>query len=262
MNALLLQQITSNPIPCGSPMVESHAIIAYSAAILCGCLTLACVYVAWIRRRTHRFAGIINNCLFDARGVYGHCYGQHQQFGAVTTWHRVQLLALSFLPCAWFCLASFTLAAKRYQQLAAFHRASSGPTSLVFIFLPHEYIISRPSSLYSSGTITLGFAGKVIQVMVVAGSVVALMNLERTNRAAVSTLRWRVKYVLLGCATILATRFTLAREALIYGSIAPSIDTISTAAVAISVVLIMVGLLRDGSFNIDLYPSIKSSVVP
>ena len=247
-------------------MVESHAIIAYSAAVLCGCLTLACVYVAWIRRQ-RLVALLVLSITASLMLVESMAIAMGERIStssAVTTWHRVQLLALSFLPCAWFLFSLFY--ARGQSVISNWQRSIVlvlALPPLVFIFLPHEYIISRPSSLYSSGTITLGFAGKVIQVMVVAGSVVALMNLERTYRAAVGTLRWRVKYVLLGCATILATRFYTGSQALIYGSIAPSIDTVSTAAVAISVVLIMVGLLRDGSFNIDLYPShqvISSSI--
>jgi len=247
-------------------MIEFPAIIAYSAAVLCGCLSLACVYVAWFRRQRPIALLIlaVTAALMLVESMAIATGERASNSSAIATWHRVQLLALSFLPCAWFL---FSLFYARGQGVIGNWRRSIAMVlalpPLVFIFLPHEYIVLGPSSLSSSGTITLGFAGQVIQVMVIAGSVVALMNLERTYRAAVGTLRWRVKYVMLGCATILATRFYNASQALIYGSIAPSIDTISTAAVAISVVLILVGLLRDGSFNIDLYPShqvISSSI--
>ncbi len=247
-------------------MVESHAIIAYSASFLSGCLTIACVYVAWFRKQRPIALLVlaIAAALMLVESMAIAMGESTSNSSAVATWHRVQLLALSFLPCTWFL---FSLFYARGQGVIGNWRRSIALVlalpPLVFIFLPHEYIILSPSGPYNSNTITLGFAGQIIQLMVVAGSVVALMNLERTYRAAVGTLRWRVKYVLLGCATILATQFYTGSQALIYGSIAPSIDTISTAAVAISVVLIMVGLLRDGSFNIDLYPShqvISSSI--
>jgi len=239
-------------------MVGSNAITAYSAAILCGCLTIACFYEAWSRRQRPiaLLALAMTAALMLVESMAIAMGERASNSSAVITWHRVQLLALSFLPCAWFL---FSLFYARGQGVIGNWRRSIALvltlTPLVFIFLPHEYIISSPSSLYSSGTLTLGVAGQVIQVMVVTGSVVALMNLERTYRAAVGTLRWRVKYVLLGYATILATRLYTGSQALIYGSIAPSMDTISTVAVAISVVLIMIGLLRNGSFDIDLYPS-------
>lgn len=239
-------------------MVGSNAITAYSAAILCGCLTIACIFVAWFRgqRPIALLALALSAALMLVESMAIAMGERASNSNAVMTWHRVQLLALSFFPCAWFL---FSLFYARGQGVIGNWRRSIALvltlTPLVLIFLPHEYIISSPSGLYSSGTITLGFAGQVIQLMVVAGSVVALMNLERTYRAAVGTLRWRVKYVLLGYATILATRLYTGSQALIYGSIAPSMDTISTVAVAISVVLIMIGLLRNGSFDIDLYPS-------
>ena len=189
-------------------MVESHAIIAYSASFLSGCLTIACVYVAWFRKQRPIALLVlaIAAALMLVESMAIAMGESTSNSSAVATWHRVQLLALSFLPCTWFL---FSLFYARGQGVIGNWRRSIALVlalpPLVFIFLPHEYIILSPSGPYNSNTITLGFAGQIIQLMVVAGSVVALMNLERTYRAAVGTLRWRVKYVLLGCATILAT---------------------------------------------------------
>ena len=47
---------------------------------------------------------------------------------------------------------------------------------------------------------------KILNVLVLVSTVLILMNIERTFRAAVGTMRWRIKFLVLGLGVIFGAR--------------------------------------------------------
>jgi hypothetical protein len=59
-------------------------------------------------------------------------------------------------------------------------------------------------------------AGKIVNVAILVGTVLVLMNLERTFRSAVGTMQWRIKFLILGLAVIFGARIYTRSQALVF----------------------------------------------
>ena len=65
-----------------------------------------------------------------------------------------------------------------------------------------------------AGDLRLGWAGIVLYAFLLIGSILVLTNLERTFRAAVGTMRWRIKFMVLGVGVLFAVRIYTTSQAL------------------------------------------------
>jgi putative PEP-CTERM system histidine kinase len=81
------------------------------------------------------------------------------------------------------------------------------------------------------------------------------MNLERTFRASVGTMRWRIKFMLLGLGALLIVRLYTSSQALLFRHIDPNLENVNAAALFIGGILIVRSLRRTGKFQLDVYPS-------
>ena len=81
------------------------------------------------------------------------------------------------------------------------------------------------------------------------------MNLERTFRAAVGTMRWRIKFMVLGLGVLFAVRaYTSSQALLFHGGDLPS-RSVNSAALLVACSLILRSLFRAGHFDVTIYPS-------
>ncbi|MBS1858203.1 MAG: PEP-CTERM system histidine kinase PrsK, partial [Acidobacteria bacterium] len=106
-------------------------------------------------------------------------------------------------------------------------------------------------------------AGKVLNVILLVVTLWILTNLEQTFRSAVGTMRWRIKFVVLGLAVIFGTRLYVRSQALLFSSYDPHWPGIESSALLIGCVLLVVAYVRTGFAEIDVYPSravLRSSV--
>jgi len=103
--------------------------------------------------------------------------------------------------------------------------------------------------------IGLGWSGVVIHGILLLGGVLTLMNLERTFRASVGTMRWRVKLVILGLGILFAVRIYTSSQALLYRSVRPFTEGMDECALIIACLFIGVSILRTRVFGIEVYPS-------
>ena len=81
------------------------------------------------------------------------------------------------------------------------------------------------------------------------------MNIERTFRAAVGTMRWRIKFVVLGLAVIFGARIYTRSQALLFSDYSPSQLIVESTALLIGCALIAVAYVRTGFNEIEVYPS-------
>jgi len=101
----------------------------------------------------------------------------------------------------------------------------------------------------------LGPAGKALNLWLLLSSVVILMNLERTFRAAVGTMRWHIKFVVLGLSVIFGTRIYVLSQAALYSTIPLNLSAVEPSALLLGSVLMTISLLRSRLAEIDVYPS-------
>ena len=114
-------------------------------------------------------------------------------------------------------------------------------------------VLVRPNS--SELWISFSPAGKVVNVAILVGTVLVLMNLERTFRSAVGTMQWRIKFLVLGLAVVFGARIYTRSQALVFSGHYNSLTEVEAIGLLVGCVLLGVGYFRSGFREIDVYPS-------
>lgn len=178
---------------------------------------------------------------------------------AVARWQNLAFVAMAFLPGLWL-LFSLTYARgnsgeflSRWSVVVAC--AFIVPLTLALL-CPDEIIsaIGQPSDR-SQRMLRLGFAGSALNLIFLLGTILVLMNLERTFRAAVGTMRWRIKFVILGLGVLFTVRAYTSSQALLYRGGDLSLPAVNAGALLLASLLILRGLLRAGHSDVSIYPS-------
>src|SRR5437868_2383733 len=103
--------------------------------------------------------------------------------------------------------------------------------------------------------ISFSSAGKLVNVAILIGTVLVLMNLERTFRSAVGTMQWRIKFLVLGLAVIFGARIYTRSQALVFSGHNNSLTEVEAIGLLVGCLLLGVGYFRSGFREIDVYPS-------
>jgi putative PEP-CTERM system histidine kinase len=178
---------------------------------------------------------------------------------AYVAWHFLRLCSLALLPVLWlaFSLSYARGDARKFlrQWRLALLAAVVLPLLAVTVFRRHLIVAVMRDGADPGPTLMLGAAGVAVYFFLLVGSVAALMNLERTFRAAVGTMRWRIKFMLLGLGALLIVRLYTSSQALLFRGIDPQLENVNAGALFIGGVLILRSLFRAGRFQLDVYPS-------
>ena len=233
------------------------AFISFLAAAVAGALS-AFMIIRAPRSRVHRLfaAGLLLLALVQlcdaltARSLHPL---------EVLFWQRVRFLPLAFAPGFWL-LFSLSYARGNSEEFLARWRPV---TRAVFLLLPAiviifwRYMFSSmvAPELDSPWLLVLGTPAKAIHVLNIVVCVAVLANLEGTLRASTGTMRWQIKFMILGLAVIFAAQVFLSSQALIYSSLDLSLATFDASAILVGSAFILWALVRSRDLNIDLYPS-------
>lgn len=129
------------------------------------------------------------------------------------------------------------------------------PTSLVLLGMDSlAHLRPHPGKPFQ-WVVSLDWAGFLLHVAILLAMIGALVSLERTYRASVGTMRWKIKFMLYGMGTLFAARFFTSSQIVLTQEIDPSLETINAVALFACCLLVSRSVLRKGSFEIDLYPS-------
>lgn len=217
-------------------------------------------WVVWRDRRTpanHLFAAGV--CLF---GIEGILVALSVDAGGAAEAIRLQQWASvtrGLAPGIWL---AFSLAYSR-GNATEFLRRWCTVLGAAFL-LPLLVVVTAFDSLvvdaqidFESGywLFQLGLPGVVIRVFLLMASVLVLLNLERTLRAAAGTQRWRVKLVVLGVGLLFAVRIYTSSQVMLYRATEPFLDAMNAAALGAACALVLVSLIRTRVFGIEVYPS-------
>jgi putative PEP-CTERM system histidine kinase len=239
--------------------MNSATLFAYISAILAGALAFT---VAWNERRSVVYLSfIIGMAIFVLETVFN---GISLDVASLTTapdilkWQTRRLWMLSLLPGAWlFCSLSYGRG--NYRE---FLRRWKFVLLGMFV-VPPIIAVSQSDRLISSikclpnghWMIELGLPGVIVVFLFLAGGVLILMNLERTYRASVGTMRWRIKFMILGLGVLFVVRCYTASQMLLYHNYDLSLQAVDTGALCIGCLLLLRSLFRTGHFAMDVYPS-------
>ena len=101
----------------------------------------------------------------------------------------------------------------------------------------------------------LSGTGRIRAAVRVVTAVLVLANLEKTFRLTVGTMRWRIKFVLLGVGVIFGARIYTGSQALLFSIYDPNLATFDAGALLLGCFLMAIAYLRTGFAEADVYPS-------
>src|SRR5271157_2629388 len=172
---------------------------------------------------------------------------------------KLGLIVKSFLPAAWL---SFSLTYSRgdYRESLARWKIPLVVVALLPIGLAlglqQQLTGVAPTGPAGEGLLPrLGAAGKVLNITLLVELVWILMNLEQTFRSAIGTMRWRIKFVVLGLAVIFGAHLYVRSQALLFSAYDMNWSGVESSALLIGCVFLAVAYVRTGFAEIDVYPS-------
>jgi putative PEP-CTERM system histidine kinase len=237
--------------------VSFNSALALVAAMFCAALGMAAACRGRRSLATWCFsAGMLT---FALESLFGAIAGNSLVPQRVAFWETLSLVAKSFLPGVWLTF-SLTYSRANYRDFLVRSRwllvgAFLIPLlSLAALYSPFLYIVSYEPPAHGWG-LRLSEPAEILNVLILVSTVLILTNIERTFRAAVGTMRWRIKFLVLGLGVVFAARIYTRSQALLFSYYSLSQLSVETTALLIGCVLISIAYVRNGFGEIDVYPS-------
>ena len=140
--------------------------------------------------------------------------------GEVVHWEMLRMIVFSLLPGVWilFSLSYSRGNAREFLVKWWFIVAAALllPAGLAVLFRENLIVSIAPGPVEDHWMLRLGPPGIALNLLFLIAAVFVLMNLERTFRASVGTMRWRIKYMILGLGVLFAVRAYTSSQALLF----------------------------------------------
>jgi len=173
-------------------------------------------------------------------------------------WLAQALVAESLLSAVWLGFSLSYLRGDCRESLARW-RIPLGVVALLPIGLSvvfgEQLVESVAAPAGGMLALHLSLLSKALNVMLLVSQVWILMNLEQTFRSAVGTMRWRIKFVVLGLAIIFGARIYVRSQALLFSTNDIHWLGIESSALVIGGLLLVMAYARTGFAEVQLYPS-------
>jgi putative PEP-CTERM system histidine kinase len=240
----------------------------WGAAVFSAALALAVVLMR--RRSIAAWCFIVGILVLAVEGLLAALSLAAVNAWEVERWQTYSLLAKSLIPVSWL---AFSLSYSRGDYRGYLTRwrwlllgAALLPVMVAVVLTVYREPALSAQRLDEDGGWYVRYAawGKWLQMVTVAASVCVLAHLERTFRAAVGTMQWRIKFVVLGLGLIFGARIYCRSQALLFSSYDLNLSVVENSALIMGCLLMVVGYARHGFGEIDIYPSrtvLQGSVV-
>lgn len=172
-------------------------------------------------------------------------------------WFNLSFVTKSLLAAIWL---SFSLTYSR-GNFREFLRRWRFILVAAFLFPPvlligfPNAVVRVSQSAEGVSFLSLSPIGTALNILLLMAAVIILANLEKTFRAAIGTMRWRIKLVVLGLGVEFGTRIYTRTQSLLYPGLDLSSIGIESIALLIGCGFIAVAYRRTGLAEIDVYPS-------
>ena len=232
-------------------------VLALAAATFSAALAVAAAYRRRRSLATWCFsAGMLTFALESLFGAIGHDALVPER---AAFWETLTLVTKSFLPGVWLTF-SLTYSRANYRDFLVRSRwliigfFLIPLLSLPALYTPFLDVVAYEPPVQGWG-VRFSELAKILNVLILISTVLILMNIERTFRSAVGTMRWRIKFLVLGLGVIFGALIYTRSQGLLFSGYSPAQLNIETAALLIGCALIALGYVRSGFSEIDVYPS-------
>jgi putative PEP-CTERM system histidine kinase len=171
-------------------------------------------------------------------------------------WQRLRFLAMAFALPVWIFFSAI-FARADYREFVAKWKWAFLAVLVVSLSLPtlfrDDLMYAEPDLDFVAHVIRLGWSGYGFYLMSLVCAVGILMNLERALRASTGSIRWRIKFMVLGIGALFAVRVYTASQALLFSAIDLDLNSVNSAALIVASLLIVIALTRTQLLHVDLY---------
>jgi hypothetical protein len=227
-----------------------------TAALLCTALAMSVVFR---RRRTVSsfffFAGML---MLGAESILQGISLEALSAEGIEYWQSTALILKSLLLGIWFCFSvtysrgDYSRFLKRGWLLLLGFLCPLG----LAIWFRTDLVRALPfSETDATWWLSFPLPGKILNLLLLVGTVLILMNLERTLRSAVGTVRWRIKFVVLGLGVIFGVRIYTRSQDLLFSGHQLGLASLETGAVVLGCLLVATAYFHRGFNEVDVYPS-------
>jgi hypothetical protein len=220
--------------------MNTPVIFAYASAAFAGMLALGGAFRA--RRSVSRWAFVAGMAVLALERVCTGLSAGTPLLANMDYWKGGGLIAAAFLPGVWL-LFSLTYARGNAREFLTRWRLA---LAAAFVLPPALGLLFRGSLIVEiyqleagPPLLRLGPAGVALYALLLIAAVLVLMNLERTYRASVGTMRWRIKFMLLGVGLIFVVRLYTNSQALLFRGVDPSLAVLDSGALLVAALLVL-----------------------
>jgi putative PEP-CTERM system histidine kinase len=238
--------------------MRNAAILAYVAALL----GIVAAFLAAFRERRSipKWCFVAGMILFGLASIFSGLAADTDAGGdTIRFWQQWRLLTMSFLPGTWL-LFSFSYARGNAREFLAKWRfvVMGGfifPVAIVCLFYRGLVTVDYSSLEPDARLLHLTKAGLALYGVFLIAGVLVLMNLERTFRASVGTMRWRLKFMILGLGVLFAVRVYTSSQALLWSrrGIDESLLSLDSLGLLLGCAMVLWSLLRRPA-DAEVYP--------
>jgi putative PEP-CTERM system histidine kinase len=181
------------------------------------------------------------------------------QLADVVNWLTAAFVVKSVVPVIWLCF-SLTYSRTNYREFLTrwmMPLALVGllPIGLSLGFHDRLFQLVPPVTPSDVWRLQFGAIAKTLNAILLIALVLILMNLEQTFRAAVGTMRWRIKFVILALAVIFGARLYVRSQAILFSAPDIALSGVESGALLIGCLFLALAYARTGWAEIDVYPS-------
>jgi putative PEP-CTERM system histidine kinase len=249
----------------------SAVVLDFASAFFGGAIALIAAFRE--RRSKAVWFFVAGMALLCGESVFSGLMTQAVVPAAAGRWENWALLAMSLTPGTWLFF-SLSYARGNYREFLRKWRMAVGAAFIVPIILEVCWRGRLVDARVFPGEpgqwlFKLNYGGWALYVICLLSAVAVLAQLERTFWAAVGTMRWRIKFMVLGLGLLFAVRFYTACQALVLPTQVlgndrilsvtgpqSSAGTVNSAALLLGSLLMLRSLFR-GSSKVAVYPSHK-----
>ena len=177
----------------------------------------------------------------------------------VAYWLTSAFIAKSFVPVVWLGF-SLTYSRGDYRQFLTRWKVPLVILGLlpigVWLSGPEQLLqVVSPEAADEAWALQFGVRAKVLSGVLLIAFVLILTNLEQTFRAAVGTMRWRIKFVIVALTVIFGTDIYIRSQAILFSVPDQALSGLESAALLVGCVFLVLAYVRAGWAEIDVYPS-------
>ena len=233
------------------------ALLSFTAS-LCGCGLAA--FTLYRDRRSFAARIFAIGLLFlSAEALLSGLSSQALSYSGVMEWQRLRLFASALLPGIWLVFSLSFARAKTREELFAWRWAVSlvglVPLVLVSAFPQALFIDLATIDITSRWLLGLGWAGYVFSLVFVLSTVLIFVNLERTLRASTGSIRWQIKFMILGVGGLFAIRLYTHSQILLFSYVNTTLENLNAGALIVASGIILLGLIRAPRLPVQVYLS-------